>query len=103
MTDFECTFCKKNTARYKTCSNCFVSCYCSIAYDAWMNVVQVVKHFLCLLKVKIQLITWDVDEAGKKVVRDIKEQDIFFADVPVMADLYEEDGRFKLRQFGNIS
>ena len=48
------------------------------------------------LKVKIQLITWDVDEAGKKVVRDIKEQDIFFADVPVMADLYEEHGRFKL-------
>ena len=34
---------------------------------------------------------------GNKVVHDIKEQDIFFADVPVMADLYEEDGRFKLR------
>ena len=28
-----------------------------------------------------------------KVVRDIKEQDIFFADIPVMADLYEEDGQ----------
>ena len=33
---------------------------------------------------------------GKKVVHDIKEQDIFFADMPVMADLYEEHGRFKL-------
>ena len=37
-----------------------------------------------------------------KVVRDIKEQDIFFADVPVMADLYEEDGRFKLGNLGTF-
>ena len=61
-----------------------------------MNVVQVAKHFLCHLRVKIQFISWDVDETGKKVVHDIKEQDIFFADVPVMADLYEENGQFKL-------
>ncbi len=33
-------------------------------------------------------------QQGNKVVRDIKEQDIFFADVPVMADLYEENGTF---------
>ena len=37
-----------------------------------------------------------MDENNKKVVHDIKEQDIFFADVPVMADLYEENGRFLL-------
>ena len=30
-------------------------------------------------------------KSGKKLLRDIKEQDIFFADVPVMADLYEEE------------
>ena len=48
------------------------------------------------LKIKIQLINWDKDEAGKKIVRDIKEQDIFFADFPVMSDIYEEDGRYKL-------
>ena len=29
-------------------------------------------------------------KADKKILRDIKEQDIFFADVPIMADLYEE-------------
>ncbi len=43
----------------------------------------------------MQLITWDVDDSGNKLIRDVKEQDIFFADVPVMADLYEDsDGEF---------
>ncbi len=51
------------------------------------------------LKVKIQLISWSMDANNKKVVHDIKEQDIFFADVPVMADLYEENGQFLL---GNL-
>ena len=37
-----------------------------------------------------------------KLVRDIKEQDIFFADIPVMADLYEEGGRFKLGNLGTF-
>ena len=67
-----------------------------------MNVVQVVKHFLCHLKVKIQLISWALDEAGNKVIHDIKEQDIFFADVPVMVDLYEKDGRFELGNLRNF-
>ena len=49
------------------------------------------QSFAMPLKVKLQLITWDVrSRGGKKLLRDIKEQDIFFADVPVMADLYEE-------------
>ncbi len=39
---------------------------------------------------------------GNKIVRDIKEQDIFFADIPVMADLYEEQGRFKLGNLGTF-
>ncbi len=34
----------------------------------------------------MQLIAWDLDAEGKKFVRDVKEQDIFFADVPVMGD-----------------
>ncbi len=31
-----------------------------------------------------------------------RKQDIFFADVPVMADLYEENGRFKLGNLGTF-
>ena len=37
------------------------------------------------LKVKIQLISWAEGSENKKTVQDIKEQDIFFADIPVMA------------------
>ncbi len=54
------------------------------------------------LKVRLQLLTWDTSEAGKKILRDIKEQDIFFADVPVMADLYEDNGQFKLGNLGTF-
>ena len=61
-----------------------------------MNAVQASKRSQCRLKVKIQLISWIVDATSKKVIHDIKEQDIFFADVPVMADLYEENGNLSL-------
>ena len=37
-----------------------------------------------------------------KVIHDIKEQDIFFADVPVMVDLYEKTGRFELGNLGTF-
>jgi DNA-directed RNA polymerase subunit beta len=58
------------------------------------------QSFSMPLKVKIQLITWDINPKGQKVVRDIKEQDIFFADMPVMGDLYEEGGKYKLGNLG---
>ncbi len=54
------------------------------------------------LKVKMQLISWDLTESGQKIIRDIKEQDIFFADIPVMADIYEENGRILLGDLGTI-
>ena len=46
------------------------------------------------------MISWALDDAGKKIVHDIKEQDIFFADVPVMADLYEE--AWSVLKLGNL-
>jgi DNA-directed RNA polymerase subunit beta len=54
------------------------------------------------LKVTVQLISWDVGPDGKKVIRDIKEQEIFFADVPIMADICEENGRYKLGSVGTF-
>lgn len=97
----ECTFCKKKTARYKTCANCLarVTVQLPMTLDECRSSGQ---SFAMSLKVKIQLVTWDEDAAGVKLVRDIKEQDIFFADIPVMADLYEEDGRFKLGNLGTF-
>ncbi len=96
-----CTFCKKHTARYKTCSNCLarVSIKLALSLDECRSSGQT---FSMPLRVKTQLITWDVDEKGVKIVRDIKEQDIFFADVPVMVDLYENKGRILLGNLGTF-
>ena len=38
------------------------------------------------LKLKLRLILWDVAEDGKKTLRDIKEQEIFMGDVPLMTE-----------------
>lgn len=99
--DLTCTFCKKNTARYKTCSNCLsrVTVKLALSLDECRISGQT---FSMPLKIKIQLISWNRDEKGKKVVHDIKEQDIFFADIPVMADLYEEKGQFRLGNLGTF-
>lgn len=96
-----CTFCKKKNARYKTCSNCLsrVAVKLALSLDECRVSGQT---FSMPLKIKIQLISWALDESGKKVVHDIKEQDIFFADIPVMADLYEEKGQFKLGNLGTF-
>lgn len=90
-----CPQCTKRTARYRVCPNCIlrVGIKMPLSLDECRSSDQT---FAMPLKVKIQLITWAVDEAGVKSVRDIKEQDIFFADVPVMADMYEDGDRFKL-------
>lgn len=99
--DLTCKFCHKKAARYKTCSNCLsrVTVQLPLTMDECKSSGQT---FAMPLKVKMQLISWDVDAAGKKIVRDIKEQDIFFADVPVMADLYEEKGHYLLGNVGTF-
>ena len=38
------------------------------------------------LKVTIRLTVYDKDEAGTKTVRDIKEQEVFFGEIPLMTD-----------------
>ena len=38
------------------------------------------------LKLKLRLILWDIAEDGKKTLRDIKEQEIFMGEVPLMTD-----------------
>lgn len=91
----------KAKARYKTCSNCLsrVGIKLPLTLEECRSSGQT---FSMPLKIKIQLISWTVDEAGTKVIRDIKEQSIFFADMPVMADLYEEDNQYKLGNLGTF-
>ena len=54
------------------------------------------------LRVKVQLVSWDTDESGEKIIHDIKEQDVFFADLPVMVDVYEKQGRYYLGSQGTF-
>jgi DNA-directed RNA polymerase subunit beta len=91
----------KKTARYKTCPNCHsrVVIKMPMSLDECRSSGQT---FAMPLKIKIQLITWAVDDQGNKSIQDVKEQDIFFADVPVMADLYEQDGTYKLGNLGTF-
>lgn len=91
----------EKTARYKTCSNCLsrVGLKMPMTMDECRSSGQT---FSMPLKIKIQLISWSMDESGKKVVHDIKEQNIFFADVPVMGDIYEKDGQYRLGNLGTF-
>jgi len=99
--DFACKFCKKKTARYKTCPSCLsrVTIQLPMSFDECRASGQT---FAMPLKVRVQLTTWDVTEEGEKSVRDIKEQDIFFADLPVMGDIYEKGGRIELGDKGTF-
>ena len=99
--DRACSFCKEKTARYITCSNCLVrtTVHTPLSLDECRTSGQT---FSMSLRIKVQLISWTTSSEGNKIVRDIKEQDIFFADLPVMADLFEEQGRFKLGNLGSF-
>jgi DNA-directed RNA polymerase subunit beta len=97
----ECTSCHHNTARYKTCSNCLsrVAIQMPMSLDECRSSGHT---FSMPLKVKMQLVSWDVDAQDNKILRDIKEQEVFFADVPIMSDLYEDNGEFKLGSLGTF-
>ena len=43
--------------------------------------------YAALLKVTLRLVVWDVDEeTGSRSIRDIKEQDVYMGDMPLMTD-----------------
>ncbi len=98
--DLSCSFCKKKTARYKTCATCLsrVTVQLAMTVDECRANGQT---FSLPLKIKMQLLTWD-GEGKNKTVRDIKEQGIFFADIPVMTDLVLQKGRFELGNEGTF-
>ncbi len=98
---FSCPSCKKGKAVYETCSNCLARVV--LVLDMTVEECRSSgKTFSMPLKIKIQLVGWNRDDAGNKVIRDIKEQNIFFADLPIMAEIYEEGGRFKVGSHGTF-
>lgn len=98
-----CPHCKKDTVSYQHCKKCFsrVTIKPSPSVDECRYSG---KTFSLPLKVKMQLISWDIDEqTNAKNIRDIKEQDVFFCELPAMVDLYEDhSGRFALGSQGTF-
>ena len=95
-----CPSCNKQ-AQYETCANCLAR--------VGIRLNQTVEEcrasgqtFSMSLKIKVQLVGWDRDEKGNKVIRDIKEQNIFFSDLPIMTDVYQEGDRFKVGSHGTF-
>ncbi|MBD3231081.1 DNA-directed RNA polymerase subunit beta [Candidatus Dependentiae bacterium] len=103
LSDSICPNCHKDTANYVVCKKCSsrVLIKNAITVDECRYSG---KTYSMPLKVKLQLVSWDLDEKKEtKVVRDIKEQEIFFCDLPVMVDIYEDkDGNFKLGNKGTF-
>lgn len=99
-----CTSCHKKTAFYKVCVDCLsrVTLQLSMSLDECRTSGQT---FSLPLRVTMQLVTWasdDGQEGIEKHVRDIKEQSVFFVDLPAMADLYELNGRIRLGNLGTF-
>lgn len=96
-----CPSCAKKTAKYETCSNCLarVGLQLEMTVDECRASGQT---FSMPLKIKIQLVSWDKAADGTKLIRDIKEQNIFFADMPIMTDVYEDGGRYKVGNHGTF-
>lgn len=86
--------------RYIVCSTCHSRVGLSVPFSV-QDCRDSEKTYAFPLKVKVQLITWD-GENDNKVVHDIKEQDVYFADVPVMVDYYERNGQYKLGNQGTF-
>ncbi len=99
--DYSCPECKKKSAKYDACKNCLSRVVLQLALtpDECRTSGQ---SFTLPLKIKIQLVGWNRDENGNKEIRDIKEQNIFFADLPMMIDIYEEGGRFRVGNLGTF-
>lgn len=86
--------------RYIVCSTCHSRVGLSVPFSV-QDCRDSEKTYAFPLKVKIQLITWD-GENENRVVHDIKEQDVYFADVPVMVDFYQRNGQYKLGNQGTF-
>lgn len=98
---YSCVKCKKNSAKYERCKNCLSRVVLQLAMTPEECRISG-QSFTLPLKIKIQLTSWEVGDADTKVIRDIKEQNIFFADMPTMIDVYEEGGRFKVGSLGTF-
>jgi len=77
---------KANDARGDVCDLCGTTVQMKLKYDV-EECQERGMTFAVPLKVTIRLVVWNKDpETGVKTIRDIKEQEVYFGDIPLMGD-----------------
>jgi DNA-directed RNA polymerase subunit beta len=77
---------KANDARGDVCDLCGTTVAMKLKYDV-EECQERGMTFAVPLKVTIRLVVWNKDpETGVKTIRDIKEQEVYFGDIPLMGD-----------------
>jgi DNA-directed RNA polymerase subunit beta len=82
-----CSSCgQANAARGVVCDVCGTTVGMKLQYDV-EECQECGMTYAVPLKVTIRLVVWNRDlETGVKTIRDIKEQEVYFGDVPLMTD-----------------
>ncbi|KKR29927.1 MAG: DNA-directed RNA polymerase subunit beta, partial [Candidatus Gottesmanbacteria bacterium GW2011_GWC2_39_8] len=85
--------CPKCSARalYKRCEDCNSRVSLKLKYSV-TECQERGKTFAVPLKVKVQLIMWEDTEGEKKNIREIKEQEVYLGEFPLMTDVMESVG-----------
>ena len=77
---------RANEARGDVCDMCGTTVSMKLKYDV-EECQERGMTFAVPLKVTIRLVVWNKDpETGVKTIRDIKEQEVYFGDIPLMGD-----------------
>jgi DNA-directed RNA polymerase subunit beta len=86
-TEIHCAKCGHlNENRPATCETCDEPVGLKLKYDV-DECQERGMTFAVPLKVTIRLVVWDKDpETGAKTIRDIKEQEVYFGDIPLMTE-----------------
>ena len=85
-----CDHCGKHTENTVTfCQKCGDPIGLKLKYDV-DECRERGMNYAAPLKVTLKLTVYEKDSAGQKTIRDIKEQEVFFGDIPLMTD----DGTF---------
>ena len=76
----------ENNARGEVCDTCESTVGLKVKYDV-EECQERGMTYAVPLKVTIRLVVWNKDpDTGVKTIRDIKEQEVYFGDVPLMTD-----------------
>src|SRR5215207_9319663 len=77
---------RSNDARGDVCDICGTTVGMKLKYDV-AECQERGMTYAVPLKVTIRLVVWNKDpETGVKTIRDIKEQEVYFGDIPLMTD-----------------